>query len=684
MHGNLLQQQTEKLFKAGQDITIIADVDSLFKPINRGFQGRVIVRSINGQSLSTFLHPKITLKAPLLFQLGDTVTAKVSLKPITGLLNEVGFDAETYALSQSVVGHGTIKSRESFYLVSTGSIRGSALEKFNRHTEQLENRDLLLALMFGIRDELSVERWSKLQQSGLSHLIAISGLHIGIAFGIGWFLGRGFLRAHWTMTFAPVLCGLVFAIGYAWLAGFSIPTQRAMLMCVVLCLVQQFSGHLSYRYKWLLVLSILLAVEPFWVVSSSLWLSMSAVGFVFLFLSITQRSQFTWLKAIKLQALIVLLMLPVTALLFHGVSASAFAYNLIFVPWFTFIVVPLLFFAFSTSYLNINTDTLWSVVDSSLAPVIWAIDYAQWGWVDLSYQEVQWLGLLVALLLVYRVSNRYGIAVIVAIFVLVNTRWQQPALWELTAFDVGHGLAIAIRQNDRVMLYDTGSAWGTSSMAEQIISPYLIKSGVNKLDYLLLSHMDNDHAGGWQWLVDRWQPESIITSQVDVGGIGCVKGQRFTWYELTLEVLWPIKQVTRAYNPHSCVVSVTHGSAPHKALLTGDIETIAEWMLIRDKDKLDSDVVIVPHHGSKTSSIEKFVELVSPSLAIASTAKGGRWNLPNSEVVERYRNQGAEWVDTGSSGQITVKFYSDSLSLMRLRDIKGGSWYRHMLRKGVE
>jgi competence protein ComEC len=119
-------------------------------------------------------------------------------------------------------------------------------------------------------------------------------------------------------------------------------------------------------------------------------------------------------------------------------------------------------------------------------------------------------------------------------------------------------------------------------------------------------------------------------------------------------------------------------------LLTGDIETIAEWILIRDKDKLDSDVVIVPHHGSKTSSITKFVEQVSPSLAIASTAKGGRWNLPNSEVVERYRNQGAEWVDTGSSGQITVKFYSDSLSLMRLRDIKGGSWYRHMLRKGVE
>nr|WP_244230736.1 DNA internalization-related competence protein ComEC/Rec2 [Vibrio ouci] len=634
--------------------------------------------------MSTFLQPKITLKAPLLFQLGDTVAAKVSLKPITGLLNEVGFDAETYALSRSVVGHGTIKNRESFYLVSTGSIRGSALEKFNRHTEQLENRDLLLALMFGVRDELSVERWRKLQQSGLSHLIAISGLHIGIAFGIGWFLGRGFLRAHWTMTYAPMLCGLAFSIGYAWLAGFSIPTQRAMLMCIVLCLVQQFSGHLSYRYKWLLVLSILLAIEPFWVVSSSLWLSMSAVGFVFLFLSVTKRLQSTWLKAIKLQALIVLLMLPVTALLFHGVSVSAFVYNLIFVPWFTLIVVPLLFCAFSVSYLNINTEALWSIADFSLTPVTWAIDYARWGWLDLSYFEVKWLGVLVVVLLVYQVFNRYGSAALLVVFVVCDTRWQKLPLWEMSVFDVGHGLAVAIRQNKRVMLYDTGAAWGTSSIAEQIISPYLIKSGANKVDYLLLSHMDNDHAGGWQWLVDRWQPESIITSQVDVGGVGCVKGQRFTWYDFTLEVLWPMKQVTRAYNPHSCVVSVTHQFAPHKVLLTGDIENIAEWMLIRDEDKLDSDVVIVPHHGSRTSSIAKFVEQVSPSLAIASTAKGGRWDLPNPEVVERYRNQGAEWADTGSSGQITVKFYSDSFKVVRLRDIKGGSWYRHMLRKGVE
>ncbi len=684
MHGNLLQQQTEKLFKAGQDITIIADVDSLFKPINRGFQGRVIVRSINGQSLSTFLQPKITLKAPILFQLGDTVTAKVSLKPITGLLNGVGFDAETYALSQSVVGHGTIKSRESFYLVSNGSVRGAALDKFNRHIVQLENRDLLLALMFGVRDELDAERWRKLQQSGLSHLIAISGLHIGIAFGIGWFLGRGFLRAHWTMTYAPMLCGLAFAMGYAWLAGFSIPTQRAMLMCIVLCLVQQFSGHLSYRYKWLLVLSVLLVIEPFWVVSSSLWLSMAAVGVVFLFLSITKRSQPTWLKAIKLQALIVLLMLPVTALLFYGVSVSAFVYNLIFVPWFTLIVVPLLFCAFSVSYLNINTEALWSIADLSLTPVTWAIDYAQWGWLDLSYFEVKWLGVLVVVLVVYQVFNRYGSAALLVVFVVCDTRWQKLPLWEMSVFDVGHGLAVAIRQNKRVMLYDTGAAWGASSIAEQIISPYLIKSGANKVDYLLLSHMDNDHAGGWQWLVDRWQPESIITSQVDVGGVGCVKGQRFTWYDLTLEVLWPMKQVTRAYNPHSCVVSVTHQLAPHKVLLTGDIENIAEWMLIRDEDKLDSDVVIVPHHGSRTSSIANFVERVSPSLAIASTAKGGRWDLPNPEVVERYRNQGAEWADTGSSGQITVKFYSDSFKVARLRDIKGGSWYRHMLRKGVE
>jgi len=684
VHGNLLQHQTKKLFKAGQDITINADVDSLFKPIKRGFQGRVIVRSINGDSLNSFLQPKITLNAPISLQLGDTIVAKVSVKPIIGLLNEVGFDAESYAVSQGIVGLATVKKSVSFYVVSTGSLRESALDRFNQSALALANRDIILALLFGVRDELKQTRWEQFQQSGLSHLIAISGLHIGIAFGIGWSLGRLLLLSHWQLRFGPALCGVALAMTYAWLAGFSIPTQRAMLMCVVLVLGQCVSGQLSYPYKWLLVLFLLLAVSPFSALSSSLWLSMVAVGFVFLFLSVSKRSQTVWLKVIKLQLFLVLLMLPITALLFHGISLSAVFYNLIFVPWFTFIVVPMIFIAFAWGYLGVGSDFLWALTDLSLVPVVWAIEHAGTGWVNLSYQQVKWVGLIISLVIAYRYLTRKGTLAAIAIFAVTEIRWQPKPLWELVTLDVGHGLAVVVKQGSNTLLYDTGAAWDSGSIAQQVISPYLTKAGVSHLDYLVLSHMDNDHSGGWQSLATRWRPKHILTSQIDVGDRVCVKGKSLKWGDITIDILWPPKQATRAYNPHSCVIALTHRETDQRVLLTGDVEAIAEWLLVRERDQLKSDVLLVPHHGSKTSSTPKFVQLVDPSIAIGSTAKGGRWNLPKSEVVATYLEQGATWVDTGSSGQITVKFYSDSVELNKMRDIKGGSWYRHMLRKGVE
>lgn len=684
LHGNLLEHQTEKLFKAGQDITINAEVDSLFKPIKRGFQGRVIVRSINGQSLSIFHQPKITLTAPLLLQLGDTVTAKVSLKPITGLLNEVGFDAESYALSQGVVGAASVNKSVSYYVVSHGSLRGAALTHFKRSTPSLQNRDIVQALLFGVRDEIEQARWIQLQQSGLSHLIAISGLHIGIAFGVGWGMGRLLLRVHWQLIFCPALCGVLLALTYAWLAGFSIPTQRAMLMCLVLVVVQSFSGHLSYRYKWLLVLALLLMASPWSVLSSSLWLSMFAVGVVFFFLATSKKSQPVLIKALKLQVTLVLLMFPISALLFHGVSLSALIYNLVFVPCFSFVIVPIIFLAFGMSYIAPMSEWLWKLSDLCLMPVTWALEYASWGWFDLSYSQVKWLAIATFLLMAHRHLTRRALLALIMVFMVVNTRWKQSPMWELNVMDVGHGLAVIVKQGKRTLLYDTGAAWDNSSIAAQIITPYLVQSGVVQVDYLILSHMDNDHAGDWLSIVDKWYPHHVLSSQVNIGDSICQKGVSLQWEEITIDVLWPPKPVSRAYNPHSCVVALTHKKTNQRVLLTGDVETIAEWLLVREKEQLKSDVLLVPHHGSRTSSTPAFVEYVDPIFAVASTAKGGRWNLPNQEVVATYQERGAQWLDTGSAGQITVKFYSDSIKLLKMRDIKGDRWYRHMLRKGVE
>jgi competence protein ComEC len=257
-------------------------------------------------------------------------------------------------------------------------------------------------------------------------------------------------------------------------------------------------------------------------------------------------------------------------------------------------------------------------------------------------------------------------------------------LWQIVVLDVGHGLSILVQQQNRALVYDTGAAWQNSSMAEQVVTPLMISRGITQLDYLAISHFDNDHAGGLQAIKQQWSPSQILTSQSGDSFEPCVVGRSWQWGKITIESLWPPKLTSRAYNPHSCVFKLQHQESSTTLLLAGDIESIAEWILVREGEKLDSDILIVPHHGSKTSSIPAFISAVSPEVAVASLAKGGRWKLPDENVVKRYQKAGAKWLDTGHSGQVLFDVYPQSYQVSALRTRKGKTWYRQMLRNGVE
>ena len=169
------------------------------------------------------------------------------------------------------------------------------------------------------------------------------------------------------------------------------------------------------------------------------------------------------------------------------------------------------------------------------------------------------------------------------------------------------------------------------------------------------------------------------------GGKACLAGQKNDLASFAdIEFIWPNNAVPRAYNPHSCVVRVTQSNSGQSILLTGDIDALVEWMLIRQPRLLRSDVIIVPHHGSRTSSTTEFIKMVGPDFAIASTAKIGKWQLPAQTVVERYKKSSVAWLDTGSHGQISISYYDSNWQVEPLRKVKGRSWYRQMLRKGVE
>ncbi|MEL7291677.1 MAG: DNA internalization-related competence protein ComEC/Rec2 [Pseudomonadota bacterium] len=679
-----MRLQSETLFQAGSDISIIAEVDSFFTPIKYGFQGIVLVRSINGQALTSLDQPKIKLSAPLKLQPGEIISAAVRLRPIVAKLNEVGFDGEQYALSARVVGRASIKPTDSYYLLSTSSIRNQWIETIAHATSDIQNKAVIRALLFGLRDEISSETWLQLQQSGLSHLVAISGLHIGIAFSVGWMLGLNLMLFTPRLSWAPVVLGLALAAVYAWLAGFLIPTQRALLMCALLCVVQLRGGHLSYPFKWLLVLSLLLLVDPFSVVSTSLWMSMYAVACVMICVSLSPSYWHWAIKAVFAQLVIVVAMAPLVCWLFQGVSVAAFVNNLLLVPWFSWIVIPCLFAATLMTLLFGNVELWWRLMDALLTPLDWALQNASWGWWTLSHQQLSMLVLAMTLVVMLLLFSRLAIVFtfFLALSLLFSSR-TKPS-WVMEMLDVGHGLAVVIRQDSRALVYDTGAAWGSGSIAEQIITPYLIKHGIEQVDWLIASHMDNDHAGGWDYLNRRWQPSNTMSSQHGVGKRSCIAGAQWGWGKLHIEVLWPTKLATRAFNPHSCVIRIYDPRLDLSVLLTGDIETIAEWLLIRQGGAFQAEIMTVPHHGSRTSSLTPFIEAVEPALALASTEKNGRWRLPHPLVVARYQQLGAEWLDSGSEGQVTVKFYSNHYSYTTLRQRKGNTWYRQMLRKGVE
>ena len=232
IHSHLLRHQRAMLFQAGQDITINAEVDSFFKQISHGFQGEAVVRSINGEELPTFAQPRIWLVSPILLSPRDQVGARVRLKPIVGMLNDVGFDVEKYALQRRIVGRANVAIKTPYRVRHSGSMRYELYQKVSKSVESLSSKGLILALTFGVRDSLSLELKEQLKASGLSHLIAISGLHIGIVFFLGWCLGKLFLRLFPNAFTVPFVIAIICACCYDWLACFSVPTQRALWTAV--------------------------------------------------------------------------------------------------------------------------------------------------------------------------------------------------------------------------------------------------------------------------------------------------------------------------------------------------------------------------------------------------------------------------------------------------------------------
>lgn len=689
LHSHLFQTKVESVFRFGNDTTITARVDSFFKKITRGNEYLLRLESINGEKMPFFSQPNIKLIVPeeLEFKLGERWELAVKVKPVFGRLNEAGFDQEKYYISQGWHAKAKLADIRSAKLIQQShSLRLKFYRIVINHVEGLPNKAMLLALSFGDRNNISAEQWQLLKASGLIHLVAISGLHIGIAYFIGWkvgFLVRLVFR-HWYS--APLVSALLFSATYSWLAGFSTPTLRALTMC---CMLGVFSyGRLHFSSWQILIFAMagLLVFDPFSVLSVSFGLTFFAVACIYVVISVKFSSQSGWFKALVFMPLALsAVMVPVTSYYFSGFSLSSSIYNLLFVPLFSFVIVPLLFMALFAS-VTFPTVALyvWKVVDRLLDLINWSIPFATDSWINVDRMTLMSLTALMIFILVRPLLRKeHQIVVVITVFsVIQSTTFKSKATWEVSVLDVGHGLAVLIEKDNRYILYDTGAKWDTGSIAEMIIAPVLRRRGVTRLDLLVLSHFDSDHAGGRAYIEKQFSPKQKLSSQYLDGYLPCIDKKELEWNGLTLSIVWPPKLVKRAYNPHSCVIKVTDGTS--SVLLTGDIEAIGELLLAQQKERIRSDILLVPHHGSKTSSTNYFLDAVGAKVGLASVAKGNQWGLPDNKVVSRYTDRGAIWLDTGESGQISIVFSHEGWKIMTKRSRQSLTWYRQILRKGVE
>ncbi len=662
-------------------------------------------------------------KAKEVPQLSEIWQAEISLRPLSARLNFGGFDRQQWYFSKRITAVGIVKS--AVKIADISSLRAEKLQQVKKQTEGLSLQGLLNALAFGERAWLDKNTWSIYQQTNTAHLIAISGLHIGLAMGIGFYLARVvqvFLPTRFIHPYFPLVFGVLFALIYAYLAGFSVPTFRAISALVFVFFIQIMRRHYSPLQLFTLVVGFLLFCDPLMPLSVSFWLSCGAVGCLIVWYRYVPFSLFQWknrpfspkvrwiLSLFHLQFGLLLFFTPLQLFLFNGLSLSGFLANLIAIPLYSFFLVPLILFAVFTN----GACFSWQLANKLAEGITWLISVFQGNWFNVSFNLALILTALCCGMFMLIISSIYrepevssstrqvkrarfftlnisksllkndrinvlrcSFGIMSLCFMILLFKQLSKPNWQLDTLDVGQGLATLIVKNGKGILYDTGSAWQGGNMAELEILPYLQREGIT-LEKLILSHDDNDHAGGASTILKAYPNMEFITPSRKNYGENhrtfCTAGRHWDWQGLHFQILSPHSIVERADNPHSCVILVDDGK--HSVLLTGDAEIKNEQIFARTLGKID--VLQVGHHGSKTSTSEYLLSQVRPDVAIISSGRWNPWKFPHYSVIERLQRYKSTVENTAISGQVRINFFKERLEIQQART-EFSPWYARVI-----
>ena len=660
-----------------------------------------------GKHTYSLLKPKVKLswyEAPWSLKQGQVVRLVAKIKAPRGLANQHGFHTEKWLFLNNIQAIGYVQNHPDNRMVKYApSVRQYLLDRLLE--QNLKNEAWILALSLGFRGKLEQTDWTLLQKTGTAHLVAVSGLHVGLVAGAAYF-------AYYLLVFIPnvllgrhntvnqhrsaLLMSWFAAFAYAWLAGFSVSTLRAVFMYSLVLGTYFLQVHWHARRLILLGMTGLILLNPLSLFSLGFWLSFSAVAFI-LFITwrlkpLTSESRFQdkVVYAFKVQCLLSALMLPLVAWQLNVVSFSSGFSNLLAIPIMSVFLLPLTLLATLGLLLDMQISTwLLSFLDEAFTLFINLLSFFEsWRFGAFSVPDisaVSWVFLFL-FALGYSIPNlpvsRASLWLLTLPFLLnlLSVNHVKKGLWTVDVLDVGQGLAVTVRNGDEAVLYDTGSAYPSGYVvAESTVLPFMQGEAVRRLNSLIISHYDLDHSGGKIAIKQAYPDVATIDTKS-----GCVAGNTWFWKESKWQVLWPPVALLDGSNAHqdwskndlSCVVKVDFGD--WSLLFTGDIEAKAEQALValyrQSPNLLQADVVIAPHHGSKTSSSQGFIDAVSPSVVVFSQGYQNRWGMPGKSVQRRYLRANAALFSTSDSGQVQI-FYDETLRIKTYREDFYPYWY---------
>jgi competence protein ComEC len=620
----------------------------------------------------------------------------VKLKRPHGSLNPGGFDYERWLFTEDVGATGYVRPNPLPVILGRNSAWGriavwrqSITDRLSQLMSDRPNIALIKALTIGDGNSIRQNQWDVFRKTGTTHLVVISGSHVGLVAGLVYFLvlklwaGTGLLA--WSPQRVAAVAAMLAAVFYAGLAGFSVPTQRSVIMLAIVMLAIILQRNTRPFNTLAVALFAVLAFDPLAVLSAGFWLSFLAVSVIVYTVAgrlgksgyLSEMIKINWATSVGLA--------PLLLFFFQQVSLISPLANFIAVPVVSLLAVPLSLLAVLLMLVSpLVASKLFIVVDTLLQGLWWLlVRLAELPLATISHAQPSIWALVFAIPGILLLLAPSGIPArwlsLVMFLPLVFTEPEKPETGNIrmTLLDVGQGLSVVVQTASHWLVYDTGAKFSAESdMGQSALLPFLRLQGAGKIDKLIISHGDNDHIGGAASLMRGIPAAQVLTSVPQLLGeyspVRCAAGQSWLWDKVRFSLLSP-QHAFASENDNSCVLKIQ--SEQGAVLLTGDIEALAEsWLIETYGNNLKADVLIAPHHGSNTSSTTGFLQAIQPEYVLIPAGHRNQFGHPHQEVLLRYQQIKAKWLTSADSGAITINVRNGSWVVQSMRDTESKYW----------